>query len=58
MLDLQGSTSGLDDAIANLVAWTDLAADQLTEDDMADLSEIGGLVYREGLRRRQGGEQA
>jgi hypothetical protein len=58
VLDLQGSTFGLDDAIANLVAWTDLAADQLTEDDMADLSEIGGLVYREGLRRRQGGEQA
>lgn len=58
LLDLQGSTQGLDDAIANLAAWMDLAADRLTEDDMAVLGEIGGVLFRAGPRRRMGGEQA
>ncbi len=56
LLDLQGSELGFDDAIANLAAWMGLAADHLTEDDMAVLGEIGGVLYREGLRRRMGGE--
>ena len=53
LLDLQGSSQGLDDAIAELAAWMDLARGRLSEDDMAVLGEIGGLLYREGQRRRQ-----
>lgn len=53
LLDLQGSDQGLDDAIADLAAWMGLAADHLTEDDLAVLGGIGGVLYREGLRRRQ-----
>ncbi|MCO8248499.1 hypothetical protein [Comamonas thiooxydans] len=52
LLDLQGSKAGLDDALAELAAWMDLARDHLTEDDRAVLGEIGGILYREGLRRR------
>lgn len=54
LLGLQGSDQGLDDAIADLAAWMGLAADHLTEDDLAVLGGIGGVLYREGLRRRQG----
>ena len=53
LLDLQGSGAGLDDAIADPAAWMDLAADRLTEDDLAVLGRIGGVLYREGLRRRR-----
>lgn len=52
LLDLQGREAGLDDAISRLAAWMDLAGDHLTEDDLAVLNEIGGVLYREGLRRR------
>ena len=52
LLDLQGSKAGLDDALAELAAWMDLERDHLTEDDRAVLGEIGGILYREGLRRR------
>lgn len=52
LLDLQGSKAGLDDALAELAAWMDLAKSHLTEDDMAVLGEVGGILYREGLRRR------
>lgn len=53
LLDLQGSTRGLDDAIAQLAAWMDLAASRLFEDDVVVLSEIGATLYREGLRNRR-----
>lgn len=52
LLDAEASGKGLDDAIADLAAWMDLAADHLTEDDWAVLGGIGGVLYREGLRRR------
>lgn len=52
LLDLQGSKKGLDDAIADLAAWMDRAADHLNEDDLAVLGGIGAVLYREGLRRR------
>lgn len=52
LLDVQGSGQGLDDAIANLAAWMDLAEDRLTEDDWTVLGGIGALLFREGLRRR------
>ena len=53
MLDLQGSKWTVDDAIAELAAWMDLARYKLTDDDMVVLGEIGGVMYREGLRRRE-----
>ena len=48
LLEMQGSNGRLDDAIADLAAWMDLAQDHLTEDDWAVLGEIGGVLYREG----------
>lgn len=50
---MQGSKAGMDDAIANLAAWIELARDHLTEDDWAVLSEVGGVLYREGMSRRK-----
>lgn len=52
LLDMQRSTAGLDDAIANLAAWIELASDHLTEEDLAVLGEVGGVLYREGASRR------
>lgn len=52
LLDIQQSKAGLDDALSQLAAWMDLAQTHLTEDDMTVLAEIGGVLYREGLRRR------
>jgi hypothetical protein len=52
-LDMQGSKAGLDDSIANLAAWMELAQGHLSEDDWAVLGEIGGLLYREGASRRR-----
>ena len=52
LLDLQGSKAGQEEALIQLAAWMDLAKSHLTEDDMAVLGEVGGILYREGLRRR------
>ena len=52
LLDLQVSDAGLKEAMAQLAAWMDLAADHLTADDRAVLVQIGGMLYREGLMRR------
>lgn len=52
LLDVQDSKKGLDDAIAQLAAWMDLA--ELSEDDWVVLVEVGAILYREGLRRREG----
>lgn len=52
LLDVQGSGQGLDNAIASLAAWMDLAGGRLTEDDWAVLGGIGALLFREGRRRR------
>lgn len=54
LLDIQNDQSTLDDAIARLAAWMDLAADHLTDDDCAVLVGIGALLYRDGLKRRTG----
>lgn len=53
LLDIQASTEGLDDAIANLAAWMEQARGRLSEDDWVVLGEIGGLLYREGANRRR-----
>lgn len=52
MLDMQGSKVTLDDAIGMLAAWMQANEDRLTEDDLAVLGEIGGMLYRDGLKRR------
>lgn len=52
LLDIEGSAAGANDAIGLLAAWMDLAADHLTEDDVAVLISIGGLMYRDALHRR------
>jgi len=54
LLDIQGSTQGLDDALANLAGWIELKQEELHEDDLAVLLEVGGILYREGLKRRMG----
>ncbi|QNK65829.1 hypothetical protein [Variovorax sp. PAMC26660] len=53
LLEMQGSSAGLDGAIANLAAWMALAQDHLTADDWVVLGEIGGTLYREGASRRR-----
>lgn len=52
LLDLQGNQASLDDAIAQLAAWMDLASTRLYEDDLVVLIGIGATLYREGLRNR------
>ncbi|MEJ8814343.1 hypothetical protein WKW77_24890 [Variovorax ureilyticus] len=52
MLDMRRSDAGLDDAIAQLATWMDLARDHLTEDDWKVLGEIGAVLYREAIRRK------
>jgi len=52
MLDMQGSKATLDDAIGMLAAWIEAMGSRLTEDDLAVLGEIGGMLYRDGLNRR------
>lgn len=34
----------------------ELAKAKLTEDDMAVLADIGAILYRDGLKRRMGGQ--
>lgn len=53
LLDVQRSTAGLDEAIANLAVWMELARDRLTKGDWAVLREIGGTLYCEGASRRR-----
>jgi len=52
LLDVQESSAGLDDAIAQLAAWMDLASERLSEDDLVVLNTIGAMLFRAGLRHR------
>lgn len=52
LLDIQQSNMGLDDAIGLLAAWMSQSGHKLSEDDIAILNDVGGVLYREGLRRR------
>jgi hypothetical protein len=52
LLDVTDSPKDLDDAISLLVGWMDLAKHRLSEDDMTVLSDVGALLYREGLMRK------
>ncbi|MEJ8815229.1 hypothetical protein WKW77_29465 [Variovorax ureilyticus] len=49
--DLHGSRESLDDAIADLANWMDVARDRLTDQDWIVLGEIGAVLYREVRRR-------
>jgi hypothetical protein len=53
LLDMQAARESLDDAVVRLAAWIGLAQGKLSEDDMVVLIEVGGILYREGLRKRQ-----
>jgi len=52
LLDVQESSANLDDAIAQLAAWMDLASERLSEDDLVVLNAIGAMLFRAGLRYR------
>ena len=52
LLDIQQSPQGLDDALATLAGWIEMNQEELPEDDLAILLEVGAVMYREGLRRR------
>lgn len=56
VLDVAGSIAGLDDAVAELAGWIELARNRLSDDDRVVLTWIGGVLYREGLRRRNSGQ--
>ncbi len=50
--ELEGSRKGLDDAIAELAAWMEVARDRLTDDDWMVLGQIGALLHRVAARTR------
>lgn len=43
---------GLEDTIAELARWVHAAQDRLSDEDRAELVEIGGALYVEVARRR------
>ena len=49
--DLHGSKKSLEDAVAELASWMELARDRLTDGDWIVLGEIGAVLYREVRRR-------
>lgn len=53
MLDMQGSKATSDDAIGLLAAWIETNESKLTEDDLAVLAEVGGTLYRDGLKNKE-----
>lgn len=53
----QGAGHTIDDAIWKLGAWMSLVQGDLSENDMALLCEIGGILYDEGLRQRMLGRR-
>ncbi|RQY11170.1 hypothetical protein [Burkholderia stagnalis] len=52
ILDVIGDKQDADDAIALLAGWIDLAAERLTDDDVSVLVNVGGLLFRDGLQRK------
>ena len=52
LLDLQRSKENLDDAISQFAGWMEMSSHALSEDDLAVLTRIGGILYRDGLQRR------
>lgn len=52
LMDVTDSPEGLDDAISLLVGWMAKVKHKLSEDDMTILSDVGAVLYREGLKRK------
>jgi hypothetical protein len=52
LLDVTNSTEGLDDATALLAGWIGKVSMKLSQDDMTILSDVGAVLYREGLRKK------
>ncbi|WP_062786031.1 hypothetical protein [Aquitalea pelogenes] len=52
ILEATQSTKSIDEATIQLAIWMDLNADRLSVDDMALLTTVGGILFREGLNRR------
>ncbi|AVY95736.1 hypothetical protein GCM10027202_17990 [Microvirgula curvata] len=52
MLDFAEDSSNLEDAIAMLAGWIEMAEPRLQQHDIAALICIGGTLYRESRRRR------
>ncbi|AOJ05822.1 hypothetical protein WS70_25710 [Burkholderia mayonis] len=52
ILDVIGDAQDADDAIALLAGWIDLALEHLTDDDVSVLVNVGGLLFRDGLQRK------
>lgn len=52
VLDQTGSKTSVDDAVTLLASWIGVAQDRLSENDLIILSDVGAMLYREGLNRR------
>lgn len=52
MMDSQAAPHDADEAIVQLASWIDSVQHWLTEDDVSALTAVGGVMYREQLRRR------
>ena len=52
MLDSDAAPHDADAAIVQLATWIDSVQHWLTEDDVSALTAVGGIMYREQLRRR------
>ena len=52
MLDSESAPNDPDEAIVQLASWIDSVQHWLTEDDVSALTAVGGIMYREQLRRR------
>jgi len=52
VIEITEGKDGLDEAIALLASWMSVAENKLSEDDVAVLSDVGAILYKEGLRRR------
>ncbi|WP_293765811.1 hypothetical protein [uncultured Aquitalea sp.] len=52
MLDACGRQTNVEDATVMLAVWLSLNQGILSEDDMAQLVEVGGILFREGLEHR------
>ena len=53
LLNAEGDPFDLDPAIVKLAAWVSQEKRWLTKDDLSVLGEIGGMLFRKQLLRRQ-----
>ncbi|NYT36638.1 hypothetical protein ERD78_07125 [Allopusillimonas soli] len=53
VLDASAQKADLDEGIVLLAGWLEGAKEWLSEDDIAILSEVGAIMYQEGLLARR-----